>query len=119
MSKRGRYIGYEGAPQQTLDVQSAHLDASLADGDSLLFHGLVNCHLVRYIHLVKFVNAADAVVSKHQGTSLNGKFIVLRFLQQKVVSVSFICITKGAESPIHFIKGMDMMAEQAPGMSII
>jgi hypothetical protein len=61
-------------------VCGSYLDAGLADADGLLLHGLVDGHLVRHIHLVKLINAADAVVSKHQGTSLNGKLIVLRLL---------------------------------------
>jgi hypothetical protein len=40
----------------------------------------VDGHLVVHIHLVKLINAADAVVSKHQRTSFNGKLVVLRLL---------------------------------------
>ena len=39
--------------------------ANLCDGNCLLLHGLVNSHLVNFIHLVKLVDAADAVVGQH------------------------------------------------------
>jgi hypothetical protein len=77
-----------------------HLDAGLADGDGLLLHGLVNGHLIAHIHLVKLVNAADAVVSKHQRASLNRKLAALRVLARGSSSIagsreaaSVICIT--------------------------
>jgi hypothetical protein len=81
-----------------------HLDAGLADGDGLLLHGLVDGHLVAHIHLVKLVNAADAVVRQHQRASLNRKLATLRVLagsgrgtkgQQGTASVT--SVTKSAE----------------------
>jgi hypothetical protein len=60
---------------------TSHLDAGLADADGLLLHGLVDGYLVRDVHLVKLIDAADTVVSQHQGTSLDRKLIVLRLLR--------------------------------------
>lgn len=50
------------------------LDTGLGDTDRLLFHGFVNGDLITDIHLVEFVNGADTVVCKHEGTSFNGEF---------------------------------------------
>jgi hypothetical protein len=34
-------------------------------------------HLVLDIHLIKLINAADAIVSQHQGSSLNGVLVAV------------------------------------------
>ncbi|WVZ21312.1 hypothetical protein V8G54_008634 [Vigna mungo] len=57
------------------------LYSSFCDTNSLLFHGLVNGNLIFDVHLVKFINAADAIVSKHQSTSLNTKLPSFWFLR--------------------------------------
>lgn len=52
----------------------------LGDGEGLLLHHLVQ-HRARVVaHLVKFVNAADAVVAEHQGSSLQDQLPGLRVL---------------------------------------
>ena len=56
------------------------MDASLGNGDGLLFHRLVDGHLIFDVHLVEFVNAADAVVCKHQGACLDAKLASFRIL---------------------------------------
>ncbi|KAH3703434.1 hypothetical protein DPMN_078470 [Dreissena polymorpha] len=55
-------------------------DPSLGDGDGLLFHGLMDSHLVLGVHLVKLINAADAIVSQHEGASLDHKLMGLLIL---------------------------------------
>ena len=56
------------------------LDARLGDGDGLLLHGLVDCDLVLDVHLVKLVDAADAVVRQHQRARLDAKLVALALL---------------------------------------
>lgn len=46
----------------------------LSDGDGLLFHHLVDGCAVSVCHLVKLVNTADALISEHQGSTLQGHF---------------------------------------------
>lgn len=41
----------------------AHLNAGLGNGDGLLLHSLVDGHLILLVHLVKLINAADALQS--------------------------------------------------------
>ena len=41
------------------------LDAGFGNRYSLLLHGLVDGHLVRRVHLVELVDAANAVVREH------------------------------------------------------
>ena len=50
-----------------------NLDACFGNRDGLLLHGFMDCHLVLCIHLVKLINAANAVVCQHQCTSLYAK----------------------------------------------
>lgn len=45
-------------------------DARLGNGDSLLFHDLVNSGPVILTHLVEFINAAHAHIGQHQGSGL-------------------------------------------------
>lgn len=49
------------------------VDTGFGNRNCLLFHRFVDGDLVANIHLIKFVNGADAVVRKHQGTGLNGE----------------------------------------------
>ena len=42
------------------------LDARLGDGDGLLFHGLVDGHLVLGVHLVELINTADTLEANTQ-----------------------------------------------------
>jgi hypothetical protein len=48
-------------------------DAGLADRDGLLLHDLVDRRPVRLVHLVKLVDAADAVVGENERASLCNK----------------------------------------------
>ena len=57
------------------------MDASLGNGDGLLLHGLVDGHLVLHVHLVEFVDAADAVVGQHQGARLDAELASLWVLE--------------------------------------
>lgn len=68
------------------------MDASLGDGDGLLFHGFVNSHLITDVHFVELVDGTNAAsvlkswlvsresakgfitYSKHQSTGFDGKF---------------------------------------------
>ena len=50
-------------------VQRRH-DAGFGNGDSLLFHDLVNGSSVLVSHLIKLVNAADSLVGKDQSSAL-------------------------------------------------
>jgi len=50
------------------------LDASFGDGDGLLFHCLMDRHLVRDVHLVELVNRTDTVIGQHQCTGFNCEF---------------------------------------------
>lgn len=45
-------------------------DTGLGDGDSLLFHDLVNCCPVRLVHLVELIDTTDTVISQNQSSSL-------------------------------------------------
>ena len=47
-----------------------YLDTSFGNGNSLLFHGLVDSHLIFGVHLVKLIDQADASVSQHQRAAL-------------------------------------------------
>ena len=60
---------------------AAHLDAGLGDGDGLLLHGLVDGHLVLHVHLVKLVDAADAVVRQHQRARLDAEVVAVGLLR--------------------------------------
>ena len=60
---------------------AAHLDAGLGDGDGLLLHGLVDGHLVFHVHLVKLVNAADAIVRQHQRARLDAEVVAVGLLR--------------------------------------
>ena len=42
------------------------MNAGLRDRNGLLFHSLVNCDLIRDIHLVEFIDGANAVVCEHE-----------------------------------------------------
>ena len=53
------------------------VNASFGNRDGLLLHSLVNGNLVLDIHLVELIDAADAMVCKHQRTSLNAKLACL------------------------------------------
>jgi hypothetical protein len=44
------------------------LDTSLGNGDTPLFHHLVDCCSVNVSHLVEFVDANHASISQHHGT---------------------------------------------------
>ena len=46
-------------------MEIAYLDTSFGDGDGLLFHSLMNGHLIFGVHLVKLVNAANAIIRQH------------------------------------------------------
>ena len=45
-------------------------------------------HLILDVHLVKFINAADAIVCQHQSTCLNAELIVVRILHQPAQSIT-------------------------------
>ena len=49
------------------------MDTSFGNGDGLLLHGLVDRDLIFHIHLIELINAADAVISEHQSSSLNAE----------------------------------------------
>lgn len=51
--------------------RTVYLNACLGDGNGLLLHGFMNSHLVININLIKFINATNAIIWKHQGTCLN------------------------------------------------
>jgi hypothetical protein len=57
------------------------MDTCLGDRDGLLFHGFVDCDLVLRVHLIELVNAADTMVSKHEGSGLDAELASLRVLQ--------------------------------------
>lgn len=46
-------------------------DAGLCHTDGLLLHGLMDRHSVSGLHLVELVDADDAAVGQHQGSSLD------------------------------------------------
>lgn len=50
------------------------MDSSLCNRDGLLLHGFVNSDLVLHVHLVELIDAADAMVGKHKGSSLDAEF---------------------------------------------
>ena len=50
------------------------LDAGFGDGDGLLFHGFVDGDLVANVHLVEFVDGADAIVREHERPRFDGEF---------------------------------------------
>ena len=49
------------------------MDTSFGNRDGLLLHGLVDGDLVFDVHLVEFVDAADAMVCKHQGSCFDAE----------------------------------------------
>lgn len=69
-------------------MRRADLDASLGDGDGLLLHGLMDGHLVLLVHLVKLVDAADAVVRQHERACLDAEFATVAVLQATHASIS-------------------------------
>ena len=62
-------------------VRLADLNSCFGNGNGLLFHGFVNSHLVFDIHLVKLINAADAVVCQHERTCLNAELTAVWLLR--------------------------------------
>ena len=81
-------------PMSLRSPQETYLDAGLCDGDGLLLHGLVDGDLVLDVHLVELVNAADAIVSQHQGTGLDRKLVVLRFLDKETWGMVFSVVAE-------------------------
>ena len=61
--------------------KAPHLDAGLGDGDGLLLHGLVDGNLVFDVHLVKLIDAADAIVRQHQRASLYTEVVCVALLR--------------------------------------
>lgn len=57
------------------------MDASLGNRDGLLFHSLVDSHLILNIHLIKLINAADAMISKHQSSCFDAELSCLGVFQ--------------------------------------
>ncbi len=53
----------------------------------MLLHGFMDSHLILDVHLVKFINAADAIVCQHQSTCLNAELVVVRILHQPAQSI--------------------------------
>ena len=47
----------------------------------------MNSNLILDVHLVKFINAADAIVCQHQSTCLNAELIAVRILHQPAQSI--------------------------------
>lgn len=74
-------IDWVGRSQDRSSCIECGVDASLSDRNSLLLHSLVDGDLVSRVHLVELVNTADAVISQHQSSRLNGKVASLRVLQ--------------------------------------
>lgn len=54
------------------------MDASLGDGDSLLFHGLVDSDTVVLAHLIELIDADQTTIGQHHGTSLQATFASVR-----------------------------------------
>ena len=54
--------------------QDSNLNARFGNGDGLLLHGLVNGHLVLGVHLVKLIDAANAIVCQHESTCFYAEF---------------------------------------------
>lgn len=50
-------------------------NTSLGDGDGLLLHDFVNCRAIVVVHLVEFIDGADAVVSEHKGATLEDHLV--------------------------------------------
>ena len=59
------------------------MDAGFRNRDGLLLHSFVDGNLVLDIHLVKLIDAADAVIRKHQGTSFDAELTCLRILAHR------------------------------------
>ena len=54
----------------SLGSVSTCISSYLSNGDSLLLHDLVYGSTITIQHFVKLINAANPLVSQHQGTSL-------------------------------------------------
>ena len=86
------------------EEEGVHLDAGLGDGNGLLLHGLVDGDLVLHIHLVKLVDAADAVVCQHQGAGLYAEIVRVGLLRtacrpcQLTFEVSSGCLCSNGRS---------------------
>ena len=74
--------GQKAAPPTR--ASDAYLDTCFGNGNGLLLHGLVDGHLILHIHLVKLVNAADAIVCQHQRSSLDAEIVAVRLLQRQI-----------------------------------
>ena len=66
------------------------VNASLGNGDRLLFHSLVDSHLILDVHLVELINAADAMVSEHKRTSFDTELTSLWVLAHRCSQTSRI-----------------------------
>ena len=75
-------VGVSGSQDRGTSVESC-VDASLSDRDSLLLHSLVNSNLILDLHLVELIDAADAVISEHESTSLNAELSSLVILAHR------------------------------------
>ncbi len=49
----------------------------------MLLHGFMDSDLILDVHLVKFINAADAIVCQHQSTCLNAELVAVRILHHQ------------------------------------
>ena len=57
------------------------MDTGFGYGDGLLLHGLVDSYLILDVHLIKLINTADTMISKHQCSSLYAELPRLRVLE--------------------------------------
>lgn len=57
------------------------MDARLGDRDCLLLHCLVDRGLVLDVHLIEFINAANAMISEHKRTRFDAELPSLGVLQ--------------------------------------
>lgn len=72
-----------GCSKNTRACVECGLDTGFGYGDCLLFHSLVDCHLIRDVHLVELVNGANPVVRKHEGSSFDSKLASLFVLDDR------------------------------------
>lgn len=61
-------------PTATIFMKQPVKAAHFGDGDGLLFHDLMDGCAVCVSHLVKLIDAADALISQHQGSPFQGHF---------------------------------------------
>lgn len=77
---------------------NSNLDSSLGNGDCLLFHSLMDSHLILGVHFVKFVYTTHSIVRQHKGTCFNHKLVRFFILNHSSCQT---CSRTGLSTGVH------------------